>query len=45
MMTFVKRIVVDVLKPHQPSALEFSNTILKLDIIIKRINENDSNRA
>ncbi|KHF24655.1 DUF211 domain-containing protein [Solemya velum gill symbiont] len=28
-MVFVKRIVLDVLKPHQPNALEFSSSIAK----------------
>ncbi|MDH5612619.1 MAG: DUF211 domain-containing protein [Gammaproteobacteria bacterium] len=29
-MVYVKRIVLDVLKPHQPNALEFSQTIAKV---------------
>ena len=29
-MVSVKRIVLDVLKPHQPNALEFSQTIAKV---------------
>jgi hypothetical protein len=28
-MVFVKRLVLDVLKPHQPNALEFSQAIAK----------------
>ena len=28
-MVFVKRVVLDVLKPHQPNALEFSTAIAK----------------
>ena len=28
-MSLLKRIVLDVLKPHQPSILEFANTIAK----------------
>ncbi len=31
-MVYVKRIVLDVLKPHQPNALEFSQTIAKVGI-------------
>ena len=29
-MVYVKKIVLDVLKPHQPSALDFSQTIAKV---------------
>jgi hypothetical protein len=29
-MVYVKRIVLDVLKPHQPNALEFSQAIAKV---------------
>ena len=29
-MVFVKKIVLDVLKPHQPNALEFSRSIAKV---------------
>lgn len=29
-MVYVKRIVLDVLKPHQPNALDFSQTIAKV---------------
>lgn len=29
-MVYVKRIVLDVLKPHQPNVLEFSQTIAKV---------------
>ena len=29
-MVFVKRIVLDVLKPHQPNALEFSRSIAEV---------------
>ena len=31
-MVYVKRIVLDVLKPHQPNALDFSQTIAKVGI-------------
>ena len=36
-MSLLKRIVLDVLKPHQPSILEFASTIadLKLDCQVK----------
>jgi len=29
-MVYVKRIILDVLKPHQPNALDFSQTIAKV---------------
>lgn len=29
-MVFVRRIVLDILKPHQPNALEFSQAIAKI---------------
>ncbi|MCW8924159.1 MAG: DUF211 domain-containing protein [Gammaproteobacteria bacterium] len=45
-MVYVKRIVLDVLKPHQPNALEFSQAIAKVGIdycvhlIVLEVDEN-----
>ncbi|MCK5002949.1 MAG: DUF211 domain-containing protein [Gammaproteobacteria bacterium] len=45
-MVYVKRIVLDVLKPHQPNALEFSQTIAsvgadyRVHLIVLEVDEN-----
>ena len=45
-MVYVKRIVLDVLKPHQPNALEFSQAIAKVGndyrvhLIVLEVDEN-----
>lgn len=44
-MVFVKRLVLDVLKPHQPNALEFSKAIAavggdyRVHLIVKEVDE------
>lgn len=45
-MVYVKRIVLDVLKPHQPNALEFSRSIAEVGedyhvrLIVSEVDEN-----
>ena len=45
-MVYVKRIVLDVLKPHQPNALDFSQAIAKVGtdyrvhLIVLEVDEN-----